>query len=77
METELKANGMSTNCLFFADDGNLHSPDPAVIQVLLNVCNKWSFDNGMYFAADKCFVIAKDAHEFKLGDSILPQVEST
>ena len=77
LEAELKANGMDTNCLFFADDGNLHSPDPTVIQVLLNVCHKWSFENGMSFAADKCFVIAKDVYEFKLGDSILPQVEST
>jgi hypothetical protein len=77
LEAELKANGMDTNCLFFADDGNLHSPNPAIIQVLLNVCHKWSFENGMSFAADKCFVIAKDAYEFKLGNSILPQVENT
>jgi hypothetical protein len=55
LEAELKANGMDTNCLFFADDGNLHSPNPAIIQVLLNVCHKWSFENGMSFAADKRF----------------------
>ena len=76
LEQELKVHQMPSNCLFFADDGNLHSPDPVKIQLLLNVCNKWALENGMLFAADKCFVVANQDYEFKLGSSILPQVDS-
>jgi hypothetical protein len=76
IEQELKVHQMPSNCLFFADDGNLHSPDPNKIQLLLNVCNKWALENGMLFAADKCFVVANQEYEFKSGSSILPQVDS-
>ena len=66
-----------SNCLFFADDGNLHSSDPATIQSLLDICHEWANENGMEFAADKCFVVAENQFQFKLGDFKLPQVETT
>ena len=78
LESFPKAHNAPSNCLFFADDGNLHSSDPATIQSLLNICHEWATENGMEFAADKCLVVAEKQFQFKLGDfNKLPQVETT
>jgi hypothetical protein len=71
-------DGISSNCIFFADDGNLHAMNKIHLQKLLDIiCTSWSSANGMEFAADKCYVVANEKIEAKMSDCILPQVEET
>ena len=44
--------GIKTNNLFFADDGNIHSNDPEIIQKILDISHKWETEYGMKFSAD-------------------------
>jgi hypothetical protein len=77
IEAENHLDGIESNCIFFADDGNLHSINKSHMQNLLNVCSKWSNTFGMEFAAEKCYVVANDEMELKMNNVILPQIEET
>ena len=67
---------LPTNCLFFADDGNLHTSSVEVVQKLLDFCHNWSLEFEMTFAPENLVVIAKDELKLRLGDARLPQVKS-
>ncbi|MEY3312427.1 MAG: hypothetical protein RL348_1776 [Bacteroidota bacterium] len=79
--TELHNNKeklLPSSCLFFADDGNLHSTNKDQMQKLLQICKEWSNNFGLSFAAKKCFVISKRDVELKLGtNETLPQTDQT
>lgn len=76
LDGEGKEDGLPSNSLFFADDGNLHGTSKEAIQKLLNICHTWASDYGMTFAPEKSVVVAKERIELYLGDVQLPQVES-
>jgi hypothetical protein len=67
---------LPSNCLFFADDGNLHAKTQDEMQRLLDICHKWAVEFGMTFAPEKSVIVAKDETSIFLGDTQLPQVES-
>ena len=50
----VRSNGVTTNCLAFADDINLHASDIGKMTQLLKICQDWADDCGMEFAAGKC-----------------------
>jgi hypothetical protein len=68
---------LKSNCLFFADDGNLHSNSKEKAQRLLKLCFTWAKENGMEFAPDKCVVVAEEKTELYMGNVLLPQLECT
>ncbi len=45
--------GIKTNNLFFADDWNIHSNDPKIIQKILDISHKWETEYRMKFSAEK------------------------
>ncbi len=49
---------------------------PTRMQELLDMCDRWSQNHGISFAPEKCLVVAKEKIQLKIGQSILPQVES-
>ena len=53
LDAQAKEEGIETNCLFFADDGNLHTRSRDNMQRLLNLCHQWAHGHGMY---DLCAV---------------------
>lgn len=75
------------NRFFFADDGNIHAREIDELQQTLTICENWSRENGMMFAATKCFYVGNDEGfidgenvtipELRLYDTALPKVEST
>ena len=68
--------GMKTNNLFFADDGNIHSNDPEVVQRILNLAAKWEKEFGMKFSPEKCIVLSRQKTlGLTLGDAQLPEVD--
>jgi hypothetical protein len=68
--------GIKTNNLFFADDGNVHSNEPSIIQKILDICNDWELDFGMKFSPSKCLVLSKQNNlNLHIGGNVLPQVE--
>lgn len=72
--------GVRTNCLFFADDGNLHARSIQDMRALLAVCERWSIRVGMKFAPTKCVVTGKEEvlqDVFQLYGEPLPVVEQT
>jgi hypothetical protein len=77
LDAEEKEDGLPSNCLFFADDGNLHAKSKETVQRLLDMCHEWSTEYGMKFAPEKSIVIASDETELFLGGSRLPQVASS
>jgi hypothetical protein len=44
LDSQDKNNDLPSNCLFFADDGNLHATSNQDIQQLLNICQTWAVD---------------------------------
>ena len=50
-------NGVPTNALFFADDGNLHARTWDAARALLKICEEWSIEVGMRFAPTKCLLL--------------------
>jgi hypothetical protein len=75
LEAMPRRENVPSNCLFFADDGNLHSTSSEHVQNLLDVCHEWSTQHGMTFAAQKCLVLARNPTQLTLGSTQLPQVE--
>lgn len=69
--------GMKTNCLFFADDGNLHAENVGDMKKLLLICENWSYRVGMQFAPTKCFVLARTGTRLLLYGNELPQPDQT
>jgi len=67
---------LPSTCLFFADDGNLHTTSIEHAQQLLDIAHQWSLDHGLNFAPDKCLVVAPLPTVLRIGDTPLPQVES-
>jgi hypothetical protein len=75
------------NRFFFADDGNIHAKNINTLQNTLTICENWSVENGMMFAATKCFYIGNNEGyidgenitipELRLYGTSLPKVEST
>jgi hypothetical protein len=70
---KMRTRGISSNCLFFADDANLHAMRKDEMLQLLKACEKWSIQVGMKFAPTKCFVISKRRILLSLYGEILPQ----
>jgi hypothetical protein len=54
---KVNTGGYMTNCLFFADDGNIHGHRVETMQAMLDICSEWSASSGMKFAANKCFYV--------------------
>jgi len=54
----------------------LHGTNKKNMQELLDMCDRWSQNHGISFAPEKCLVVAKEKIQLKIGQSILPQVES-
>lgn len=69
-------HGIRTNCLFFADDGNLHAKSAEDMQSLLNVCADWSQRVGMRFSPSKCALVSSQPTSLSLYETALPQKES-
>jgi hypothetical protein len=69
--------GLLSNCLFFADDANLHAMTKAEAQAILATCEQWSDEYGMRFAPTKCFVLCSRRVTLRLYGVALPQVPST
>lgn len=68
-----KVDGISANCLFFADDGKLQTMNEQDMQVLLNICESWSNRVGMRFSPTKCYVITdSDETALQLYGQVLP-----
>lgn len=68
--------GIKTNNLFFADDGNIHSNDPEIIQKILDISHKWETEYGMKFSPEKCLVLSKRKNlKLNIGGYQLPQVD--
>ena len=76
LDAQDKENELPSNCLFFADDGNLHTLSETKMQSLLDLCQTWSIEHGMTFAPEKSVVVASAETQVFLGDSELPQVTS-
>jgi hypothetical protein len=76
LEAQEKQGELPSNCLFFADDGNLHATSKQDMQRLLDICQTWAVEYGMTFAPEKSVVVAKEEQALYLGESQLPQVES-
>ena len=56
-----------SNCLFFADDGNIHASSYEDLRALLRICVEWGDTNGIEFAPSKCVYIGpKDEEELDL-----------
>ena len=67
-----------SNCLFFADDSNIHANNSSDAQRLLQICDDWASNHGMSFAPEKCFVVAKEKNiSLQFGGQILTQVNQT
>jgi hypothetical protein len=69
--------GLLSNCLFFADDANLHAMTKAEAQAILVTCEEWSDEYGMRFAPTKCFVLCSRRVTLKLYGVALPRVTVT
>jgi hypothetical protein len=76
LDAQDKENELPSNCLFFADDGNLHTRSNTKMQSLLDLCQTWSVEHGMTFAPEKSVIVARKETQLFLGDSKLPQVTS-
>ena len=75
MKHKCISHDLSSNNLFFADDGAIHATSEFHLQRLVDVCHSWSIENGMIFAADKCLVLSKDKTNITMGNYVLPQVD--
>ena len=68
--------GVTTNNLFFADDGNIHSNNKSTIQKILDIAHTWEVDFGMKFSPEKCLVLYKQVNlNLSIGGIQLPQVD--
>ena len=52
-----KVGELNISSLCFADDILLITDSPTKLQSLINVCGRWSINNGMRFRIDKCKVM--------------------
>jgi hypothetical protein len=72
----VQVRGISLNSLLYADDGAIMAKDPVRLQLLLNVCEQWSLENGIEFAPAKCVVISATECRVQLYDQAIPQHQS-
>ena len=66
---------VKTNCLFFADDANLHAESVEDLRVLLKTCEQWSLEYGMRFSPSKCVLLGaayQEANPLCLYNTALP-----
>ena len=73
---KLKTSGVQSNCLFFADDANIHAANISDIKSLLETCEQWSTRVGMQFSPAKCLVLHKAPIHLSLYGNPLTQVDS-
>ena len=77
---KMHTHGLSSNSLFFADDGGLHAKTPLVMQCLLDECSKWGIEYGMEFAAQKCAIMTNIVTygdvPFRIQGGNIPTVET-
>ena len=77
----VKMENVTVSSLGFADDIMLIADDPAKLQELLDLCGKWSRENGMPFNIKKCKVLVLNVSlkglRFTLTGQILQLVKET
>ena len=78
LENTTLSERLVSNCLFFADDSNIHANNSSDAQRLLQVFDDWASNHGMTFAPEKCFVVSKDKNiSLQFGDQTLTHVNQT
>lgn len=60
--------------LFFADDIKLQHVSQDTMQLMINICYRWSIENGMAFNIGKCGNLS--SFLFSIGDQVIPLVDS-
>ena len=63
------SSGDVVNAIAYADDIVLMADSPGQLQNLVNICEKWSFDNGIRFAPKKCKIQVFNSTKMKKRDS--------
>jgi hypothetical protein len=74
---KLTTSGIKTNCLFFADDGNVHAKSIEDLILLLLICEIWSNRVGMRFEPTKSVCMGAPEGALQLYGIALPVVEET
>ena len=67
-----------TICLFFADDGALHSTSYQGLKAMLRTCEEWARENGIKFAPQKCEYLGPKTQEeldLTIDGTLLPKTD--
>jgi hypothetical protein len=74
---KISTYGLKSNCLFFADDANLHASCTANLGILLLVSEKWALRVGMQFETTKSVIVSSTVQpgELKMYGYNLPVVK--